>query len=322
MPRNDAHACRMTHAPLWHAAQGLMTLHVIMTLLAMLSSAPLRAQTTEPRNEVVVITSYDTLPYRDALAGLRQVLQSADRSLRTMTLNEDGSLAGGVAQRSGASLTVTLGARAANAVAAGGAPPALLLPCMMISSASRPGVLLEHSPDARIALLRQVMPAAQTIGTLYSTDRPPAEIAALREAARRAGVQLVATRVDLNSPLERQLDALGNDIDVLLATFDLGVFAPRNAQPLLLFSYRQRIPLLGLSDAWTRAGALLSTDWDYTDIGRQCGEAALQMLQSGTPLPQNVAPRRMVYSLNRSAARYFRQAISERLAREARQVFE
>lgn len=293
-------------------------------VLASLAGAPALAQTAEPRNEVVAISSYDTPPYRDALAGLRQVLQGANRSLRTILMNEDGSLPGANearAQGANAPLTITLGARAADAMAAG-AEPNTLLPCMLINSTTHPGVLLEHSPDARIALLRQIMPAARVIGTLYSGERPPAEIGALRDAARRAGLQLTASRIDINSPLERQLDALANEFDVLLATFDLGVFSPRNAQPLLLFSYRQRIPLLGLSDAWTRAGALLSTDWDYTDIGRQCGEAALQMLQTGAPLAQNITPRRTVYSINRSAARYFRLALTERLAREARQVFE
>ncbi len=46
------------------------------------------------------------------------------------------------------------------------------------------------------------------------------------------------------------------------------------------------------------------------------------MLRSGAPLAQNITPRRMVYSVNRSAARYFRLALTERLAREARQIFE
>ena len=46
------------------------------------------------------------------------------------------------------------------------------------------------------------------------------------------------------------------------------------------------------------------------------------MLRSGAPLAQNITPRRLVYSVNRSAARYFRLALTERLAREARQIFE
>jgi hypothetical protein len=46
------------------------------------------------------------------------------------------------------------------------------------------------------------------------------------------------------------------------------------------------------------------------------------MLRSGAPLAQNIVPRRMVYSVNRSAARYFRLVLTERLARQARQIFE
>lgn len=46
------------------------------------------------------------------------------------------------------------------------------------------------------------------------------------------------------------------------------------------------------------------------------------MLRSDAPLAQNIVPRRMVYSVNRSAAHYFRLALTERLAREARQIFE
>ena len=332
MPRNEKHARHANRAPqqrpVRYAMKRLASLRAALSMLARtlmvtitLGSTTVFAQTAAPGGEVVVITSYDTPPYRDALTGLRQVLQGANRTLRTILMNEDGSLEGSIVPRTAVPLTITLGSRATDAAAAGLSPNALL-PCMMVNSAGRPGVLLEHSPDARVALLRQVVPASRVIGTLYSGERPTAEIGALRDAARRAGMKFVAARIDTASPLERQLDALANEFDVLLATFDLGVFSPRNAQALLLFSYRDRIPLLGLSDAWTRAGALLSTDWDYADIGRQCGEAALQMMQSGAPLAQNITPRRMVYSVNRSAARYFRLALSERLAREARQVFE
>ena len=114
--------------------------------------------------------------------------------------------------------------------------------------------------------------------------------------------------INLRRPLRLrlQLDPLADRIDVLIATYDLRIHSAENAQPILLFSWRNRIPVIGVSEAWSRAGALMSFDWDYADIGRRCGELALRLPEGrGFERPVVESPRRLVHSLNLEAARHF-----------------
>jgi putative ABC transport system substrate-binding protein len=72
---------------------------------------------------------------------------------------------------------------------------------------------------------------------------------------------------------------------------------------LLLFSFRHKLPLIGLSETWVHAGALYALDWDYRELGAFCGRLALgQLAGAGTPAPP---PHLHVY-VNQRSARLFR----------------
>ena len=51
---------------------------------------------------------------------------------------------------------------------------------------------------------------------------------------------------------------------------------PQTAEPILLSTLKNKIPLVGLSSSWVKAGALYALDRDYVDIGLQSGELAGQ----------------------------------------------
>ena len=71
-----------------------------------------------------------------------------------------------------------------------------------------------------------------------------------------------------------------------------------------------------------KAGAFYALDWDFTDLGMQCGEMALKVLQ-GTQinaLPPG-GPRKVVYAVNQKTARHMKIEIAETLVRSAREVF-
>ena len=86
---------------------------------------------------------------------------------------------------------------------------------------------------------------------------------------------------------------------------------------------RNRIPFVGLSQTWVKAGALYALDRDYEDIGAQCGELAVKILQGTSPsaLPP-VTPRKVVYSINLRTARHMKLDISPGALRDAQAVIE
>jgi putative ABC transport system substrate-binding protein len=136
-------------------------------------------------------------------------------------------------------------------------------------------------------------------------------------------MQLVAIPIDAARQIPDALDKLSSaGVEVIFGIPDSVVLTPQTAQQLLLFSFRNRIPLVGPSAAWVKAGALYALDWDYQDIGAQSAELALRVL-AGTA-PESVAPqspRRMLYSLNAKTMRHMRIELPAHVIEGARQVF-
>ena len=292
-------------------------------LMAIVLAASGRAALSQELDTTVVI-SHDTLPYRDAVRGLDAVFKGAGRTLRPLMLDETGKLGKvpGLNRRM-TPTTIALGERAMQYVQESVAAKSSIV-CLALDSAGRPGVTLVHSALTRLELLRQLLPRRLTLGALYIDDAAGRQdVSSLESAAQSLGLQFVTYPIDLQYSLDAQLERLSNKFDVLIGTYDLRIFSSSHAQSILLFSYKHRIPLFGLSDAWTRAGAIASVDWDFEDIGRQCGEIALKELR--TPASNSKAaspPRRVVYSLNIRAERYFKIEFDENLQLRARKTFE
>src|SRR5262249_51808249 len=142
------------------------------------------------------------------------------------------------------------------------------------------------------------------------------------KVARNLGLKLVAREVETPQALPDALDSLAKEADVLWGVTDQMVLSPQTAEPILLFSFRNRIPFTGLSTSWVQAGALYALDRDYSDLGTQCGEIALKVLQGtkASSLPP-ASPRKVTYALNLKTAQQMKVEIPQSLIDGAQQVF-
>ena len=137
------------------------------------------------------------------------------------------------------------------------------------------------------------------------------------------GIELIAQPVNVPQDLPRALKGLARRVDVLWGIPDAVVFSRKTAKAILLFSFRNRIPLVGLSGAWVMAGALYALERDYRALGAQCGEMAWKIL-AGEPVGSmpSALPRKVAYSLNQKTARHVKLELAKDLVRGAKQVFE
>jgi putative ABC transport system substrate-binding protein len=184
------------------------------------------------------------------------------------------------------------------------------------------GVTLDFPVALQLDWLRRFLPTAKTIGVIYNPRENQQRIEAARRVAHELGLKLESQQVSDTRELPTALETLARKIDVLWGVVDELVLTPQTAKHILLFSFQNRIPFVGLSTAWVKAGAVYALDWDYTDLGMQCGEMALKVLQ-GTAintLPP-VIPRKVVYALNQKTARHMKIEIAETLVHGAREVF-
>lgn len=133
--------------------------------------------------------------------------------------------------------------------------------------------------EQQITLLKKVSPQVRRIGVIYDPSKTGYLVRQAERIARDQGVRLVTKAIASSKDAFAALDAMQGEIDALWILPDLTVLAPESVQYMLLFSFRNKIPLLGLSENQARMGALLGLSFESgRDIGSQAGELANEIL--------------------------------------------
>ena len=282
---------------------------------------------------ILMITSQETGAYKDVLTGFRLFFANRNGAL---TLLEEHSLKGDASKASQilkdakarrARLIVTVGSLATQTVLQE-APEIPTIASLILSadelkkSTNATGVVLDFSLETQLQWLQKIVPQSKTVGVLFNPRENRAKIDAATKVAQSLGLTLLTSEVDTPQALPEALDNLVRRAEILWGVTDQTVLSPQTAEPILLFSFRNRIPFTGLSTSWAKAGALYALDRDYKDIGMQCGEIAAKILQgtaANTIPPQ--PPRKVFYALNLKTAEHMKLTIPETLVEGAQQVF-
>lgn len=162
-------------------------------------------------------------------------------------------------------------------------------------------VLLDQPIARQLELIRLALPERRRVGVLLGPESTPAA-AALRRAAADRGMSLATAEISAASNIFPLLQELLDESDVLLALPDPRVFNGLTIQNILTAAYRHRVPLVGFSPAYVKAGALLSIYSTPAQVGEQAGDIARAVL-AGRPLPPPQAPRDFSVGVNADVAR-------------------
>ena len=135
----------------------------------------------------------------------------------------------------------------------------------------------------QLGLIRLALPKAKRLGVLLGTESAE-RLAALKSLAASSGLHLVEARVDAQAGIFAPLKQVLGEADVLLALADPQVFNNNSIQNILLASFRAKVPLVGFSPAYVRAGALLSLHVTPAQVALQATSLVQQAL-AGQALP-------------------------------------
>jgi putative ABC transport system substrate-binding protein len=265
---------------------------------------------------VPVLVSQDGLPHRLVIDGLREQLEANGFApvFEVEELKGDSTRATASVRRlrERAQLLVTLGTLATQ-TAAREAPGVPVVSALVLNAddlrghPNATGVVLEYSTEIELRWMQRVLPETRRVGVLYNPAQNQPRMARAVPQASDLGLTLKARPVASPRELPDNLASLVDHVDVLWGISDSTVLTPQTAQTLLLFSFRNQIPFVGLSRSWVKAGALYALERDYQDIGRQCGELADKILKgaAAASLPVQV-PRKVGVVLNLKTARHFK----------------
>lgn len=184
-------------------------------------------------------------------------------------------------------------------------------------------VMLEHSIVTQLQWLQKILPDARTIGILYNPKENAQQIEIINKLVKKQGIKVIAIKVAQPKDLPGALKEVSKRADVLLGIPDKIVLSRKTARAVLLSSFRNRIPFVGLSSTWVKAGAIYALDWDYKDIGDQSGDLAKRIMRGidvRTLPPEH--PRKVVYSLNRKTIEHMKTEMTHSVMSDAMQVYE
>jgi putative ABC transport system substrate-binding protein len=184
------------------------------------------------------------------------------------------------------------------------------------------GVCLDVPVEDQFVSLIDVVPRAKRIGVIYNPQESQFLVDEARSAANRMNLGLVAYPIESEADVPEGLTSLRPRIDALWLVSDRTVLTTESLQYVFLYAFQTNLPLMGLSEHFVRMGALFAVGPDYSDVGRQSGEFAAQILRGRNPEELPVAsPRKVLLSLNLRTAEIIGLSIPEGVVRKAASVY-
>jgi putative ABC transport system substrate-binding protein len=301
----------------WNVSKGcpVRSLRWATLVVALVSPQAVPAQ-----DLIVAVKSLEADPHTVAFQGFREGLARRGHEVRIKEYLLDGGkdrIVSEIRDRK-PSLILTLGS-SATALIHGQVKDVPVVFCMVLnpvasgfvqsmksSGSNVTGASLDIPTRVQFEALLAVVPSTKKVGVLYNPRETREVVEPAAKVAREVGLELVAIPVSSAEKLQETLDTLDRrKADALWSVADSTVFSSnRSVEFLLRRTLESRIPFMGLSPAFVKAGALLALSVDYKDVGLQCGEVAAQVLVGQLPASLPIAvPRKVTLYVNLTVAK-------------------
>lgn len=181
------------------------------------------------------------------------------------------------------------------------------------------GASLDIPANLLIKSLKRTLPGARNVGVIYNAAENNDFIATAKKVAQDLGLNLKPYAVKSSKEIPNMKDL---NIDALWMIPDTIVCKTANVEGIFLASLKHKIPVMGISSSYARAGAIMAVSCDYKDIGAQAGDIA-QMILNGTK-PGSIAishPRKTKLYLNLAVADRLKIKISRNIVSEATEIY-
>jgi len=157
-------------------------------------------------------------------------------------------------------------------------------------------IYLDQPWDRQLSFIQAALPRHSVVGVLYSPDTP------IVLPRLPQGMSLNAKSVSSAKTLFATLENILNSSDVLLVIPDSEIYSSSNVRNILLASYRQRVPLIGVSQAYVNAGALCAIFSTPEQLAEQVAKAIISFSR-GRQLPGPQYPESFSIGINNQVAR-------------------
>ena len=183
------------------------------------------------------------------------------------------------------------------------------------------GVSLQIPAAVQVPIVIKSFPKVKKIGTLF-TKNTEQQCQQLGSYCIKNGFTFTAMYVESEKDFPAKVQEILPQVDCFIVVPDTSLYFTQSIRYLLLEGLRQKVPVIGLSNYFTKAGAVMSIECDYEEVGIQTSEMLQTVLKgvSVTDMPIAFA-RKTRYTVNTFAAERIGLSISPETLNNAYKVF-
>jgi putative ABC transport system substrate-binding protein len=299
------------------------TLLFVLLLVFTSLSPPLPAS---EKITISIIKTSDDTPYEQAIEGFKKYFEENDISLWTSETNlakENVEQACIKVEKAKPDMIVALGTNATVVVNEKIKDIPIVFSMILyekfVPESNLSGCLMDIPFEFNHKYLKKIVPRGTRVGMIYK-DVSEKYVEEIRAYADKSGLEIVSKKISSIKDLESCFDDMSGRVDAFYILPEPELYIPDSIKHVILQCLKKKIALVGLSSAYTRAGALYSLTCDYEDIGRQTGEIVMKAIKNKT-YHAVVFPRKAKLSINLHTARQISIKIPEDILNGDTEVF-
>ena len=146
------------------------------------------------------------------------------------------------------------------------------------------GVSMFISPERQLQAIKEMFPNARRIGLIYDPRNTASLFERAVQYANAHSIEIIAKKAYSNRAVLPLLEELKGKIDVFIMFPDVTVTNRETIDSMLLFSFRNGIPIFTFSEKYVEMGALAALIVDPFDLGAQTGEIFRKRLEGRSPI--------------------------------------
>lgn len=176
----------------------------------------------------------------------------------------------------------------------------------------------------QLAMIREILPEAKTVGILYSTNEvnSQAAIEEYKKAAPEFGLEIVESGISTSADIPLAAEQLAAKVDCISNLTDNNVVS---SLPVVLeAASKNGIPVFGSEIEQVKKGCLAAMGLDYISLGEQTGRMAAKVLKGekkASEMPYELIEGAAFYG-NTKAAEDLGMELPESLTSSAAELFE
>ncbi len=158
-------------------------------------------------------------------------------------------------------------------------------------------------PAVQIETIIKHMPDLKKAGIIYSSNSLTPLIKNYQNNAVIQNIKTQITEIPGPSEFPHALNRMKDQIDHFIMLPDRKVMTSQTLEYLMLFSIRNKIPVIAFSEKYLNLGAVMSITPDIYEIGRQTGRVADLIISGKKPAYQFFYAEKPVVHINKIAAK-------------------